>query len=109
MINIFYSICLLKCGQLSKAAYEFRRLAYWPGNGSIYLFGDVIGAIAYWPVQAVRSHYWLGVIYEQQGKKEEAVNEYRKFLDTWKDADFESPEINDANKRVIKLSRVNQN
>ena len=102
--NIFYSICLLKCGQLSKAAHEFKRLLYWPGNGSTYLISDIIGAIAYWPVQAVRSHYWLGVIYEKQGKKEEAIKEYRKFLDTWKDADFESSEINDANNRILKLS-----
>ncbi|MEJ2618508.1 MAG: tetratricopeptide repeat protein, partial [Ignavibacteriaceae bacterium] len=107
--NIFYSICLLKCDQLAKATREFRRLVYWPGNGSTYLFGDVIGAIAYWPVQTVRSHYWLGIIYERQGKKEEAIKEYRKFLNTWKDADFESPEINDANERVSKLSMLIEN
>jgi TolA-binding protein len=68
------------------------------------LFGNVIGSIAYWPVQAVKAHYWLGVAYEQQGNKKEAVKEYKKFLKIWKDADFDSPEITDANRRVLKLS-----
>lgn len=104
--NLFYSICLLKSGHLSKAVSEFQRLIYWPGNGSNYLFGDVIGSIAYWPVQAVKAHYWLGVAYEQLGKIEEAVKEYKKFLDTWKEADFDSPEITDANRRVLKLSNT---
>ena len=107
--NIFYSVCLLKCGYLSKAITEFKRLIYWPGNVSNYLLGDMIGAMAYWPVQAVKAHYWLGVAYEEQIKREEAINEYKKFLDLWKDADFESPEINVANKRVLKLCGVIEN
>ena len=102
--NLFYSVCLLKCGYLSKAVSEFQRLIYWPNDGSNYLFGDVIGSIAYWPIQAVKAHYWLGVAYEQQGLKKEAVKEYKKFLEIWKDADFDSPEINDANKRAFELS-----
>jgi eukaryotic-like serine/threonine-protein kinase len=102
--NLFYSVCLLKCGHLSKAVSEFQRLVYWPGSNSNYLFGDVIGSIAYWPVQAVKAHYWLGVTYEKQNKKEEAIKEYKKFLEVWKDADFKSTEINDANKRILKLS-----
>jgi tetratricopeptide (TPR) repeat protein len=102
--NFFYSVCLLKCRYLSEAVNEFQRLIYWPANGSLYLFGNVIGSIAYWPVQAVKAHYWLGVAYEQQGKKKEAVKEYKKFLEIWKDADFDSPEITDANRRVLKLS-----
>jgi serine/threonine protein kinase/tetratricopeptide (TPR) repeat protein len=102
--NFFYSVCLLKCGHLPEAVSEFQRLIYWPGTGSNYLFGDVIGSIAYWPIQTVKAHYWLGVAFEQQGKKEEAIKEYKKFLDIWKDADFDSPEITDANKRVLRLS-----
>ena len=49
------------------------------------------------------AHYWLGVAYEQQGNKEKAINEYKKFMDIWKDADFNSPEMKDAKTRVAKL------
>ena len=33
------------------------------------------------------SHYMLGQVYEQQSKKIEAINEYEKFLEIWKNAD----------------------
>jgi len=40
-------------------------------------------------VEAVyaRSYYKLGKVLEQQGKKTEAREKYRKFLDLWKNAD----------------------
>ncbi|MEJ2193783.1 MAG: protein kinase [Ignavibacteriaceae bacterium] len=104
--NFFYSVCLLKSGQLSEAVSEFQRLIYWPANVSNYLVGDILGVIGYWPIQAVKAHYWLGVAYEQQNKKEEAIREYDKFLDIWKDTDFTSPELTDAKTRVVKLKRI---
>ena len=82
---------MLKCGYLPKATAEFKRLIYWPGNGSIYLLGDIIGTKAYWPIPAVKAHYWLGVAYEKQGQIDKAIKEYENFLDIWKDADFNSP------------------
>ncbi len=51
-----------------------------------------------------KSFYMLGKIYEQQGKKTTAVENYKKFLDLWKAADPELPEIADAKKRFAALS-----
>jgi serine/threonine protein kinase/tetratricopeptide (TPR) repeat protein len=104
--NIFYSMCLLKCEEISKAIHGFKRLQNWPGNTDLYVLGDIPGSIAYWPIQAVKAHYWLGVAYEQLGQKEKASREYEEFLNLWKDADFNSPEIRDTKIRVSKLREV---
>ena len=104
--NIFYSICLLKCGELSKAVAEFKRLQNWPATNDLYTFGEIQGGNAYWPIPAVKAHYWLGVAYEQLDQKEKALKEYEEFLDIWKDADFNSPEISDAKMHVAKLKVV---
>jgi cytochrome c-type biogenesis protein CcmH/NrfG len=42
----------------------------------------------------------LGKIAEQQGDKARARENYRKFLDLWKDADAGLPEVEDAKKRL---------
>ena len=101
--NIFYAICLLKNGQTSDAVNELQRLVYWPATSDNYLLPGIPGAIGYWPIQSVKAHYWLGVAYEQQGYKDKAINEYKKFLDIWKDADFKSPEVADARQQITKL------
>jgi len=49
------------------------------------------------------SFYMLGKIYELQGKKTRAIENYRKFLDLWKDADPGQPEVEDARKRQAGL------
>ena len=46
-----------------------------------------------------------GVAYEKQGESNKALDEYRKFLDTWKDADFHSVEIDDAKASVARLDK----
>jgi tetratricopeptide (TPR) repeat protein len=51
----------------------------------------------------VRSFYKLGQVFEQMGKKAEAREKYRKFLDLWKDADAGLPEVADAKKRLAAL------
>jgi tetratricopeptide (TPR) repeat protein len=50
-----------------------------------------------------KSFYMLGKIYELQGKKTRAIENYRKFLDLWKDADPGQPEVEDARKRQAGL------
>lgn len=64
---------------------------------------DRLPRTAEWPLNVVRAYDWLGVAYEQLGKKDQALREYQKFLEIWKEADFSSKEIEDAKVRVAKL------
>jgi serine/threonine protein kinase/tetratricopeptide (TPR) repeat protein len=48
-------------------------------------------------------HYRLARICEEAGRREKALSEYRRFLEIWKDADKDRPELLDAKKRVANL------
>ncbi|NIN92642.1 protein kinase [bacterium] len=50
-----------------------------------------------------KSFYMLGKIYEQQGNKPKAIENYEKFLDLWKDADPGIAEVEDARERLAGL------
>jgi serine/threonine protein kinase/Tfp pilus assembly protein PilF len=52
-----------------------------------------------WP----RSYYMLGKIHEKKGEKAPAIDYYEKFLELWKDADLDIPEIEDSKNRVLSL------
>ncbi len=66
-----------------------------------------VGRLDYGDVYA-RSYYQLGKISEQQGKKAEAAEHYRKFLELWKNADPGRPEVEDARKRLAAVSSPGQ-
>ena len=51
-----------------------------------------------------RYHYYLGILYQEMGKKKEAIEQFRKFLDLWQDADRSFKEPQDALKRLELLS-----
>ena len=101
--NIFYAICLLKVGHIQKAVIQLNRIKNWPLNDQSYQQPIVPGGKYYAYISNVKSHYWLGVAYEKLGEKENAIKEYKTFLNTWKDADFDSPELKDAKARLQKL------
>lgn len=101
--QFFFAVNLLKTGHVSEAIEELQRVTRWCPISyppiSLFLFPTA----GYWPIASVKAHYWLGVAYEQQGQKDQAIKEYEKFLDIWKDADFKSKEMDDAKARLAKL------
>jgi tetratricopeptide (TPR) repeat protein len=50
-----------------------------------------------------KSYYILGKIYEQKGNKDLALKNFTKFLDMWKNADADLPELIDAKARYKRL------
>ena len=97
------AVAHLKTGRAAEAIEELKRLTVcWPLDFPGYnLF--FLPTLDDWWVASVKAHYWLGVAYEQDGRKGESVKEYEEFLNIWKDADFKSPELEDAGARIGKL------
>lgn len=62
------------------------------------------GRLNYGDIYA-KTFYKLGKIYEERGWKKKAIEHYEKFLDLWKDANANLPEITDAEKRILALPK----
>lgn len=82
----------LHAGQLGDATSNFKSLL------SRY---DEFRAISI--LYSVRAHYLLGRAFEQSGWSEEAVLQYREFLEFWGDGDRTLTEISDARARLVRL------
>jgi tetratricopeptide (TPR) repeat protein len=82
-------------GDLEKARREYERIATFPRGRQFY--GDIYA----------RSIYHLGRIYEDEGQKDKAVENYTLFLDHWKDADPDVPEIEEARRSLKILKEIN--
>ncbi|MFZ2054430.1 MAG: protein kinase [Candidatus Aminicenantales bacterium] len=48
-------------------------------------------------------HFRLAELYDKSGMKEQAIGQYKRFLDFWKNADPENPELVEAKKRLAAL------
>ena len=51
-------------------------------------------------------YYWLGRIYEKQGKIQNSITTYESLLDLWKNGDERIPELIDTKKRLEKLKNT---
>jgi len=96
-----HAVSLLKTGRLEEAVSELKRLCWWVIDTDNFNLSS-----RPWALTSVKAHYWLGVAYEQQGNKAQAREEYEKFLEIWKEADFNSPELADAKIRLAKLKQT---
>jgi tetratricopeptide (TPR) repeat protein len=87
------SRALYESGDLDNARKEYEKITVL-----------TTGRLGYDDIYA-RAYYMLGKIAEQQGDRTRARDNYRKFLDLWKDADPGLPEVPDARARLAVLSR----
>ena len=102
--QFLYGVALFKSGQVTEAIRELEKASrYLPVFIIPKFLPPFLPTSGYWLIGLVKSHYWLGVAHEQQGSKNKAIAEYEKFLNIWKDADFESPELKDAQARLARL------
>jgi len=85
------ALAYYKSGDLEEAQKEYERITFltWGRSGS----GDIYA----------KSFYMLGKIYQEQGTKSKAIENYEKFLDLWKEADPSFPEVEDAKKKLAEL------
>jgi len=88
------ALAYYRSGNLDKARehYEWITSLTW-GRDS---WGDIYA----------KSFYMLGKIYQEQGKKNKAIENYEKFLDLWKEADPGLPEVEDAKKQLAELQEL---
>jgi tetratricopeptide (TPR) repeat protein len=78
-------------GELDKAISEYERLSTFdPKSNDRRLIHP-------------KYHYRLAKLYEEKGLKEKAIGELEKFLELWKNADKDLPELVDAKSRLANL------
>ena len=82
----------VKKGAVDKAIAEYERLTTFDPKREVQFLNHP------------KYHYRLGLLYEQKGQAAKAAERYRKFLDLWKAADPQLPEVADATKRLAALS-----
>ncbi|MCK4788110.1 MAG: protein kinase [Desulfobacteraceae bacterium] len=82
-----------KKGDMDKAIEKYEHLVANPNLGW--------EAQEYW----IQAHYQLGKIYEEKGDLKKALEYYKRFLDIWKDADSDIPELDDAKQRLAELKK----
>jgi len=90
-----YDLAIVAVRRLQSIHSNFTEMA----EGSPYNF---LERAIYFP----KSFYLLGKIYEKKGDTQLAIQNYEKFLDLWKDADKDLPDLIDAKKRLAELKEM---
>jgi len=96
MMFVLYPLaeCHYEKGQFNKALESLNRLQ------NIYNSVWIRGI--YYP----KSFYLMGKIYEKKGDTKLALKNYEKFLNLWKDADEDLPDLIDAKARYAKIKEL---
>ena len=81
----------LAAGRLREAAQSFQRIA----DGSYER--------AAFPLEYVRSFYFLGTIHERLGDAARARDAYGRFVGYWKDGDLDRPRVAEAERKLAAL------
>ena len=55
------------------------------------------------PMLEILSHYYLGLVYERTGKRDQAVNEYQEFLSHFGKATSRLPQVAAARATLSRL------
>lgn len=84
----------LKAGRWQDAIAAFERT----------LAADFTETRLYFGSWTAKAHYYMGIAYEELDRKELAKQQYRIFLDRWKQADSDLVEIHDARARLARLT-----
>jgi serine/threonine protein kinase/tetratricopeptide (TPR) repeat protein len=98
-LNVFLlfpaALCQFEAGQFDKA------LAH------LALLQETLSNIGGWrSLYYPKSFFLMGKIYDKKGDKKLTVANFEKFLNLWKDADKDLPELIDAKARLAKLKGV---
>jgi len=90
------ALAYYRAGDIEKAREEYERI-----------ISLTLGRLLYGDIFA-KSFYMLGRIYQEKGWAGKAIEHYDKFLNLWKDADPDIPEITDAKKRLTGLQELSK-
>ena len=88
-------------GEYDKAIAEVAKSQGFYSAGRQGFYGEGRHAFAY-PL----GFHLLGKIYEKKGDKQRAIENTEKFLDLWKGADKDLPDLIDAKERLARLKGV---
>ncbi|MEZ5360559.1 MAG: tetratricopeptide repeat protein [Candidatus Zixiibacteriota bacterium] len=91
----FAAKILLDNNRLADAVREFEKITRRCGSIELY-FG----------IYHTLSFYFLGRAYEESNWTDRAVEQYRIFVEKWRDSDYTRPELIDAKQRITRLTKT---
>ena len=93
----FLARAYIKKGNIDKAIAEYERLINFNPASKDRRFMNP------------KYHYYVAKLYQEKGQESKAVQHLKQFLEIWKNADEDLPELIDAKKRLGLLANSNTN